>query len=86
MTKKLSRAKFYTKANYNIERGIPTEVIYDMIEEYDITKEQIDEFVKTKTKSKAKSEAISGGKEQLEKIYNTLDALIIKDLKPYPPM
>jgi P4 family phage/plasmid primase-like protien len=79
MSKKLSRAKFYTKATYSIERGIPTDTLYDMIGEYEITKEEIDIFVATKSKSKAKSEAISQGKDFLEKIYNTLDVIIIKD-------
>lgn len=58
---------------------MPTGVLYDMIDEYEITKEEVDEFVKTKTKHKAKSEAMSQGKDVLEKIYNTLDAVIIKD-------
>lgn len=79
MSKKvLSKAKFYSKANYAINNGFPVETLYDMQDDYDITTEEIDAWVKTKTKKTAKGTAISRGKEELEKIYNTLDTIIIQ--------
>ena len=83
MSKKvLSKAKFYSKANYSINNGFPLETLYEIQPDYDITTEEIDEWVKTKTKKTAKGAALSKGKEELEKVFNKLDAIII-ETRPY---
>lgn len=78
MSKKLPRAKFYSKADYLLARHTPMEVIHDLVEDYEITIEEVDAYLKGKTKSNAINSALvtASRQEQVSK-YNTIDKLYI---------
>ncbi len=68
---------FYTKASHLLSRGAPKDSLYDLLEEYDITKEQVDIYLKRQVTSKAVSSAIVAGREEKELLFQMLDQKFI---------
>jgi len=79
MTKLKPKNKFYTKASYLLSRNTPANVIYDLVLEYEITKEEIDRYFETTRKSKAISSALVSSKDEQEIVYNHLDSKFIEE-------
>jgi len=76
-TKLKPKHKFYTAAAHALSRKAPSAAIYDMAKEYEITKEEVEEYFKTITISKAVSGALMASSEEKEAIYNQLDEKFI---------
>jgi len=77
-----SKLKFYPAASRHLSMGTPIPVIYEMTKEYDITKEEIDSYIETKTRTKAMSLALMPvTKEEQKALYNTLDKRFIDRYK-----
>lgn len=70
--------KFYTSAAYSLARKATREDIYEMSKDFDITRDQVDEYFKNLTMSKAVSGALMAGREEKEALYNALDQKFIE--------
>ena len=81
MTTKLPKTKFYTKASYLLSRHMQLDDLDELINEYDITQEEIDSFKENHKKSKIVSGALFTSKDEKELIYNIFDK---KFIEKYP--
>lgn len=80
-TVKQPRSKFYNKASLLLSRGAPHEVLYDLVDEFEITQEEIKTYLDRRPKSKAVSDAVVAGKEEKKLLYTTLDVKFIEEYK-----
>lgn len=78
MTKLKPKHKFYTSAGHLLSRKGTVEDIQELAKEFDITPEQVQEYLKTITISKAVSGALMAGKEEKEALFNMLDQKFIE--------
>ncbi len=68
------KSKFYSQATYQMQRNhAPVDVLYEMQPDFDISKEEVDEYVKTLTRSKAISGALTANSDEKKFIFNTID-------------
>lgn len=73
----LNKTKFYSSVSRRISQGVPKELIYEMVNEFDISKEEIDEYFKSQVIKSSISGALTASKEEKEMIYNMLDQKFI---------
>ena len=81
MITKKPKHKFYGAAAFALGRKATKEDIYELSKEFDITKEQVDEYFNSKAKSKAVSAALMAGREEKEALYNILDQKFVEQYK-----
>lgn len=78
MTTKLPKTKFYTKASYLLSRHMQLDDLDELVNEYDITQEEINSFKENHKKGKMVSSALFQSKEQKEMTYNILDVKFVE--------
>lgn len=78
MITKSPKVKFYSSASYRLSRGTPIEALDEMVNEFDISFEEIQEFKKNHIKSKTITQALFSSKDEKEMIYNTLDQKFVE--------
>jgi hypothetical protein len=64
MKTKLAKSKFYGAASRLLSQGGNEADVYEKAEEYIITKEEVQEWLKNRIKSKAVSAALFAGKDE----------------------
>ena len=73
MSELKSGLKFFAAARSLLKNNGTVEEVKQLAEEYDVTKERVDEWLKKTTRSSAVSGALMAGKEEKDHIFNTLD-------------
>lgn len=77
---KLPKVKFYSKATWVLTHDkAPISSVYDLFPEYDITKEEVDEWVKNREKAQAISAAAVGSQGDRDMIFNKIDEKFIEE-------
>ena len=74
---KALKSKFYNRASSLVRNGASADVIYSLENEYDITKQEIDAWLKIKKTSSAVAGAVGAGREEREMIYQIIDQKFI---------
>ena len=84
MKTKQPKVKFYSKATWVLTRDkAPLSSVYELIPDYDITKEEVDVWVKNREKAQAISAAAIGSSADREMLFNKIDEKFIEE---YPNM
>jgi P4 family phage/plasmid primase-like protien len=77
---KLPKVKFYSKATrVLVYDKAPVESLYDLLPEYDVTKEEIDAYIATRAKAKSISIALTGGAAERDALFAKIDEKFIAD-------
>lgn len=76
---KEKKTKFYSKASYLLSRNTPIEALYELEDDYEITKEEIQTYIDSLAKSKAVSSALTSTREEKDALYEKLDEIFIKE-------
>ncbi len=76
---KLPKYKFLSKAAYLLNKGAEKEDLLELAEGYDIDERGVDDYLATRTMSRAVSGALMAGSEEKKAIYNMLDQKLIEE-------
>lgn len=75
---KLPKTKFYSKAAYLLSKHMQLDDLDELINDYEITQEEINLFKQNHQKSKIITNAMFSSKDEKEMIYNTLDKKFVE--------